>query len=47
MLPEVKDGDDIGVVTKPSHGLSFTLDARSGFVIKLLSLYQSKGNIPV
>ncbi|HUW44427.1 MAG TPA: hypothetical protein VMW50_01405 [Dehalococcoidia bacterium] len=47
LLPEVKYGDDVRVITKPSHGLGFAFDAGSGRVIQFLDLKQGKGHVPV
>jgi len=47
VLPEFKEGEDVGVVTKLSHGPGLAFDAGPGFFIQFLGFQQGKGDIPV
>jgi hypothetical protein len=47
MLPNIVDGNDVGVVAEPPHGSGFAGDAGSTCVIQFLGLDEGKGHITV
>jgi hypothetical protein len=47
MVPHIVYGNDVGMVTEPSHSPSFAVDTGSGRVIQFLCLDEGKGHITV
>ena len=47
LLPEVEDGDDVGVCAETAHGLGLPGNPGAGGLVQTLGLDQGEGDFPV